>query len=306
MNNINICYTCDNNYAQYTGVSMSSILKNANKDDYIHFYIIGDNISEENKQKIDNLKEIKNCEITFIPLDKNQFKDFSKIKTTSYLTIASFFRLKLASLIQNEDKVIYLDPDTIITTSLADLFNTDINEYYCGGVADIGDKRLAKRIKLKNDEFYINSGVMVVNLRKWRNDKVEELFIKFAEENPKSIRLGDQDIINKCFAGNILKLESFWNVQVVNYCSCSDYSGFFNIIHYTGKSKPWKFGSYIPAKEHYFKYLALTQWEKPNEEWIKNSTKYGFLLYLKHRPLFFFRPGFYKYLKGFVFNKKKM
>lgn len=304
MTDIKVCYTCDNNYALYTGVSIASILCNSNQDDNLHFYIISDNISDENKTKIYNLKKIKNCEITFLPLEKKQFEDFSNIKTTSYLTIASFFRLKLSSIIKNEDKIIYLDPDTIITTSLSDLFNTNIEDYYCGGILDIGHKRIAKRLKLKNNEFYINSGVMIVNLKKWRDDNAEEAFIKYASENPKSIRLGDQDIINKCFAGNILQLESKWNVQVINYCSCSDYSGFFNILHYTGKSKPWKFGSYIPAKEHYFKYLALTQWQKPDKKWIKYSNLYGLLLYFKHRPFFFIRPGFYKYLNGFVFNKK--
>lgn len=302
MNNIKVCYTCDNNYAIYTGVSIASILYNASDEDNLCFYIISDNISEDNKQKILDLRKIRPAEINFISLDKSIFNDFTEVKTTSYLPIASFYRLKLASLIQNEDKIIYLDPDIIVNSSLNDLYNTDIENYYCGGVLDIGHKRQEKRLGLNKEEFYINSGVMLINLKKWRNNKAEEQFISNAEKNIKNIRLGDQDLINICFAGNIKNLEKKWNVQVINYCSCSDYSGNFNILHYTGKSKPWKFGSYIPAKGLYFKYLELTSWDKPDKNWHKKSTLYGIFLYIKHRPLFMFRPGFYKYLIGFVFN----
>lgn len=303
MIDINVCLTCDNNYAQHAGVVIASILKNSNADERHHIYIIENNISAENKEKIYDLKNIKNFDISFIPYNKDYFKNFEDIKTTSYLPIASFFRLAIPSSIQNIDKIIYLDPDIIVNTSLSELYNTDITDYYCGGILDIGHKRLAKKIELKKNEFYVNSGVLLINLKKWRDDNVEEMFIEYAKNNSSKIHLGDQDIINKCFAGKILQLESKWNVQVVNYSSCSDYSGYFNILHYTGHSKPWKFGSYIPAKEHYFTYLTLTKWDKPDNNWHKKSNLTGIWLYFKHRPLFLFRLRFYKYLFGFVINK---
>ena len=296
MSRINVCITCDNNYAKYASVTMASILSNALETDSYKFYIVSNDISKESKEKILQLLKIKNFEIEFITPEHNTFQEYINIRTTDHLTIASFFRLKLPTLIPKEDKIIYLDCDLIVNTSLSSLFNIDIDNYYCAAVKDVGYKRLAKRIGLGKEQFYINSGVMLVNLKKWRADNAELKLSNFAKEHPEKLVLGDQDLINICFPNEILLLDGKWNVQVVNFCSRSDYSNKFNILHYIGGSKPWKMGSYIPLKKYYFKYLEMTQWESPDIIWHLKSNILGALLYFKHRPLFMFRPGFFKSL----------
>lgn len=303
MGKINVCLTCDNNYAKYAGVTIASILENANEDDELNFFIISTDISQENKENIQKLEKIKTFTISFVNPDKELFSEYVNTKTTDYLPLASFYRLKLPSLIPAEDKVIYLDCDIVVNKSLSSMFNTDIENYYCGGVKDIGYKRLGRRISLKEGQSYINSGVLLVNLKKWRNDNAEAKLSAYAKEFPEKLFLGDQDLINICFAEQILLLDGKWNVQVVNFCSRSDYSYKFNILHYTGASKPWKMGSYIPLKGHYYKYLSLTDWEKPDNAWHIKSNLLGILLYLKHRPLFMFRPGCWKSLY-FLITKK--
>ena len=303
MSRINVCITCDNNYAKYASVTIVSILSNALETDFYKFYIVSDDISTESKEKIVQLLQIKNFEIEFISPQPDTFQDYVNIRTTDHLTIASFFRLKLPTLIPNEDKIIYLDCDTIVNTSLSSLFNINIDNYFCAGVKDVGYKRLGKRIGLGKEQFYINSGVMLVNLKKWREDNAELKLSNFAKEHPEKLVLGDQDLINICFAKEILLLDGKWNVQVVNFCSRSDYSNKFNILHYTGGSKPWKMGSYIPPKKYYFKYLKKTQWESPDIIWHLKSNILGALLYFKHRPLFMFRPGFFKSLFYLLIRK---
>ncbi len=294
MNNINVCFTCDNLYSQYAGVTIASILKNAAVDDNLSFYIISYDISEKNKNKIINLKHIKDCNITFIVPPKSLFKEFEKIKTIDYLPLVSFFRLKLSSLINDIDKVIYLDPDTIVKSSLFPLFNIDISNYYCGGVLDINYEKLGKKINLKTDKSYINSGMLLVNLKKWREENAEKQFTKCAKQYIEEIAFGDQDLINKCFDGEILILDCKWNMQVVNLCCRSQFTDEFNIIHYTGVSKPWKFASYVPLKKYYFEYLKLTDWKTPDGKQRLISDICGILLYLKQNPLFLFNPYFIK------------
>ncbi len=303
MSRINVCITCSNNYAKYASVTMASILSNALETDSYKFYIVSDDISEESRKNIEQLTEIKNFEIEFLSPEQNTFQEYVNIRTTDHLTIATFFRLKLPTLIPNEDKIIYLDCDTIVNTSLSSLFNINIDNYFCAGVKDVGYKRLGKRIGLGKEQFYINSGVMLVNLKKWRKDNAELKLSNFAKEHPEKLFLGDQDLINICFANEILLLDGKWNVQVVNFCSRSDYSNKFNILHYIGGSKPWKMGSYIPLKKYYFKYLKMTQWESPDSTWHIKSNLLGLFLYFKHRPLFMFRPGFFKSLFYLLIRK---
>ena len=303
MSRISLCITCDNNYAKYAGVTIASILSNALESDSYKFYIVSDSITDEYKDVIKQLSKIKNFEIEFVYPEKDLFSEYTNTKTTDYLPLASFYRLKLATLIPNEDKIIYLDCDTVVNTSLSSLFNINIDNYFCAGIKDVGYKRLGKRLGLTQEQTYINSGVLLINLKKWREDNAELKLSDFAKEHPEKLSLGDQDLINICFANEILLLDGKWNVQVVNFCSRSDYSNDFKILHYMGGSKPWKMGSYIPLKKYYFKYLKMTQWESPDIIWHLKSNILGALLYFKHRPLFMFRPGFFKSLFYLLIRK---
>ena len=62
---MNICLISDNNFVNYLATLIVSILKNSNDEDQFHFHIIEVDITDENKSKIIQLKEIKNCEISF-------------------------------------------------------------------------------------------------------------------------------------------------------------------------------------------------------------------------------------------------
>ena len=66
MNRINIGIACDDNYSQYAGVVIASILKNASTETDLYFYILDGGISEENKTKIASLQSVKSCEINFV------------------------------------------------------------------------------------------------------------------------------------------------------------------------------------------------------------------------------------------------
>ena len=126
MQDYNICLCADDNYAKYMGVTMASILKNAADDENIIFHIIEPNISEDTKNKLLSLKKIKNCEIKFYRVENNKYDN-----------LAICLRLLIPELINNTDKVLYLDSDIIINGSLKELFSTDIDDYYALVVKDL-------------------------------------------------------------------------------------------------------------------------------------------------------------------------
>ena len=63
---INVCFVADNNYIKPLVCTIVSILENAASETDLRIFILGNDISEENKNKISSLKYIKNCEIIFI------------------------------------------------------------------------------------------------------------------------------------------------------------------------------------------------------------------------------------------------
>ena len=266
MKEYNICLSCDNNYAQYAGVVIASILLNSDDKSFFNFYILDGNIEQENKDKIEKLKEIKDFNLNFISIDENLFEVYKKIGTHSYISLSTYYRLKLASLLPDVDNILYLDCDVIINSNLAELLEIDISEYYAAGVKDIAVNSSGYVPKLEKGNIYFNSGVLYFNLDKIRKDNIESEFEKYTIENFDKIRVGDQEIINVVCQGKIKELSSTWNVQSSNFVNRSDYTKNPNIVHYVGRNKPWKFGSINYWKNLYFNVLEKTPWAIPLEE----------------------------------------
>lgn len=292
-NEINICLACDNNYAKYAGVVIASILYNANINDHITFYILDGKISNENKTLLNSLKSIKTCDINFIPIDKNLFNEYKKVKTHKYVSLATYYRLKLPSLLPNVNKIIYFDCDFVVNTSLKELFDTDLEGHPIAGVHDI-----KKKMVLKNPT-YVNAGMLIFDIEKMRELNLEALFLDWTEKNSHKITCGDQEIINEVCKGRIKILDEEWNVQSSNFTNRSSYTHSPKGIHYVSKRKPWHFGSYSYHKNYYFKYLQLTPWALNTLSailWGRINQLVSIIKYLGYRPLFLFRPKFYQAL----------
>ena len=300
---ISVCLACDDNYSKYAGVLIASILVNADKSEELTFYILDGGISEEQKGKIRSLAYIKQCRINFVPIDNSMFDDYANIKTHRYISIATYYRLKLPTLLPEVKKIIYFDCDMVVNSSIAPLFNEDLKGCVLAGVKDINKRRLKK-----NPE-YVNAGMLVMDIDAMKRENTEEKFLEYTKAHFSEIKAGDQDIINEVLKNKIKIVDDTWNVQSSNFTNRSSYTDKPKVIHYTAKRKPWHKYSFSYHKDYYFKYLKLTPWRlSEKEEKELKSLKYKIVLllkYFKYRPLFMLRPQFYKalyysYIKPFL------
>ncbi len=292
MTKINVCISCDENYAKYASVVIASILYNAQDEDFLHFYVLDGDISSESKSKILSLTKIKPCEIDFIKVDETKLEIYKQINTHEYITLPTYYRLILSELLPDVDKIIYLDCDTVVNTSLKDLFETDLAENIIAGVLDA---RVKHKKKWKNSK-YINAGMVVFDLDKIRKEDIEQKFVQFTKNNPEKIETGDQDIINYTLEGRIKILPDEWNVQVSGFASRTSFTKRPKIIHYIGYYKPWVFGSCTFFKDLYFKYLQLTPWaltEEQQKHWYDENKKASRKNFWKKRPLCFLNPKYW-------------
>ena len=265
---INIVLSSDDSYAKYMSVTMASILYNKKASDYIHFYILDGGIAEEKKIKIHNMSS-QFCKITFINVPEDKFKNLSlNIYDNNHITIAAYFRLLIPSLI-NVDKCIYLDCDIICRSTISDLWNIDIDKNIAGAVIDIDNDKHASRLHLNK---YFNSGVLLINLKKMREENIQDLFFNFIKNEHKRIVMHDQDVLNCVLNGKIYELDKTWNCQITKTHQCKD-TGFYklskyaHILHFIGSKKPWTIKCNVPQKCEYWKYLQKTPWKESN---IKN------------------------------------
>lgn len=194
---MNVVYSSSDSYSPVAGVSLFSLLENNQSSDELNVFIIDNNISDKNKEKF-----IKTCnkfgrKLTFIPIANIEKMAGTSIDTGRW-NISTFARLFYATLLPNDvEKVIHIDCDTMVMTSLEEFWNTDMEgKIVAGSLECIGDNYKTE-IGLSKDDTYINAGNIMLNLKKIREDNTEELFKKFLREH-RQLSFVDQPVLNGC------------------------------------------------------------------------------------------------------------
>lgn len=257
---INICMASDDGYAKHMGVAISSVLNHKKHTDKLNFYILDGGISDSNKVKIDTLKKKHSFNIQYIKMDNSLFKDYP-LRGSTHFSYATYYRLLLSSLLPNVNKLIYLDCDIIVKSSLRDLYTLNINEKYILGVIDILYQENIARLNLKK---YVNAGVLLINLDEWRKNSVEEKFKTYIQNNADKIVWNDQDVLNSVLQDKLEYIDNTWNCQLVE--STGGLSFEFaqikrqaHIIHFVGPKKPWAFNNF-DFKPIYYKEVKKSPW----------------------------------------------
>jgi lipopolysaccharide biosynthesis glycosyltransferase len=241
-------------------VAMASVLKNKNPEDEIYFYVLDGGISEKNRQKILKLKSIADFEIEFIKVDKAIFET-CPIRQSDHISRAAYYRLILPGVCSGEDKLLYLDCDIVVKDTLADLFETELDDCYMAMVEDVSALKHEICLGLKQ---YCNNGVMVIDTEKWRRDSIGQKCLEYIRNNQEILLYHEQDALNILFEDRIKLLDKTWNAQVSS-AQVSLSSGFnelgktAKVIHFVGPNKPWSHKD-NPFGHLYFEYLELTPW----------------------------------------------
>lgn len=301
MMNLSVVYSSDNNYAQHVGVSMLSLFENNKEFKNINVYLIENNISIENKSKLEEICRKYYRAIRFIGFD--EFSDKLNLNIGNAISLNSYARLFLASVIEtNIDKIIYLDCDSIINNTLYDLWNLDINEYYVAGVCDTVSDNTKLRIKMDLHSPYLNAGMLLINLKKWREEGVERKFIEFIASNNGQVFHHDQGTINGVLKEKFLILHPKYNAmttfftmsknEIIQYYGLKDYYSEVELleakkkpvfIHYTPAfvNRPWIKGCKHPLAARYHEYLEMSPWKgrRLEEDKRRVGEKFVALLY---------------------------
>jgi lipopolysaccharide biosynthesis glycosyltransferase len=130
-----------------------------------------------------------------------------------------------------------------------------------------------KRLGFNDDDVYFNSGVLLINLKYWREHDCQSQLFEFIDNHKNEFPLPDQDPLNIIFKDSKLHLDLRYNLQPIAlykdyYVSFPwhKYEDEFRraqvnpaIIHYAGV-RPWEKRCKHPYKEEWFKYRAMTKW----------------------------------------------
>lgn len=254
MNVIPIVFAIDNNVVMQCGVTITSLLMNAEARTFYDIYILCNQsqLMDENKKVLQlAFAGEKGCKISFVDVGES-FKE-SEGLAEGHITTATYFRLAIPALFPQFDKVIYADIDMIFQQDLSELYQSSLpHEELVAAVLDlaIDDKyyfmsKLPARIG-KNEKDYFNAGFLVMNLEQMRKADVQEELTRHAKIK---YDMNDQDVLNIVCNGKVQFLPSMFNFQpghFANYLwgkekSEISFEELFKrgTIHYTGMLKPW-------------------------------------------------------------------
>lgn len=281
---MNILFSSDDNYARHLGVAMYSLMIHHKKAKRLNFFVVDNHISEDNLSKLRQVVEgFSNSAITFIPFD-SYLKEL-KLDMPWPISMSAYARLFAADLLSKDiDRVLYLDCDMIINHDLSELWEYDLSDYCIGAVQDQVSTKVKEAVGMNPNSPYFNSGMLLVDLKKWRELDVCSKAMDFIKQHKGRVTHHDQGVLNALFCNKWKRLPLKYNVMTVNYLMSlskihhfyKDQSSFYSeqevdtskftplILHYTPSftSRPWEENCLHPLRSLYTIIINRTPWNK--------------------------------------------
>jgi len=276
---IDIAACTDRNFVMPTGVMMQSVcVNNPDVDIVFHIIVDGDVTDDDKRDLRDITVPFEGKSIVFYLASEYVKKiNFPALENRFGLTKTTYYRLWLAEIIPNDiDKILYLDGDVIVRHSLLPLWNTDLEGNAVGAVAN-EDVELFVRLKISRELGYFNAGVLLIDLKYWRENHVTKEFLEYISLHSTEIVFHDQDVLNVVFrekkkwlpieynfAHYFLKKHvgsDFWKYEEEVRKVMRDPT----IVHFTNNTigKPWN--KYQrnphPFRSSFYKYQNQTRWK---------------------------------------------
>ena len=323
-----ILYATDKNYCELCAVSLYSLLSHLSEKVVIH---IIESSLEERKDDLRKIADQFGCDIDFIPIE-----DISKRLVDAgippyrggYSPYARFFISDYVS----EGRVLYLDCDTLIKEDLSSLIHFDLKGNPLGAVIDQSTSYVNVLIGHKQHDKYYNSGILLFDMEKCREQNVPEKFLQAVKTiDLSNTFLGaDQEIMNVAFfnqfatlpvSANMMFTCRFFKPKQIYSVSTKSESDYYTeeefdranikplIIHFAGGApyQPWREEGVYYMDEDADAWFETCESLYPNGKYDLNKLRAIKSSSSKRRRFFNTAgkfPGLYCFLKGKYRNIK--
>ncbi|WP_181304117.1 glycosyltransferase family 8 protein [Rufibacter sp. XAAS-G3-1] len=261
---ITIVCVCDDHYFVHLAALIKSIEVNHTSGEKLLFYIVEDSVSVQSKRKLlDSINESMTT-LHFIKMDECAPVDVKLPVDSSSYPLNIYMRLFIAYFLpQHIEKIIYLDVDIIVQRDISILWEQELRGNTVAAVQDHWVKIVSrwggvdnyKEFGLQADTKYFNTGLLIIDLKKWRENNITAKVIKCIKSNREYAHFPDQYGLNVVLADTWLELNPLWN------CFAYQDGPEPFLIHFTGRKPIYK--SYYFKEEYkktFYKYLKLTKW----------------------------------------------
>ena len=298
---LNLLYQFNEKYAPYAGVSITSVLVNNLEAEEVRIYVLGEDLTDATKSKLENLVQEYQRNLMFLDSEKL----IQKMKTLNMPTYRGSYAANMRLfpdevLVEVVDRVLYLDADTIVNAGVDELFTLDMHGKTIGMVLDSLGESHKEQIGLSVEDEYFNSGVILFDMKKWRENRYSEKICRHVAEKRSHYPAPDQDLLNVVCKNDIVRLDIKYNFQPVHSA--------FSVKQYYQIMRPTVYYSSEQIQEvrehaviyHCFRFLGEFPWHEDNLHPFKDL----FEFYLEKSPWRIYRKS--KATAGIVIKMEKV
>ncbi|VFS51504.1 Lipopolysaccharide 1,2-glucosyltransferase [Budvicia aquatica] len=245
-----IAFGVDESFIKPAGVTITSIIAN-NPEEFLHFHIFTSSILELDLTKIEEIKTNK-IAITLYLVDSTAFSTF---QVRENLPISVYYRMLSPEILKEvTDRVLYIDADILCLNSISNLKEIDFKDnIICAVNHQEFSASHINSLNLKNNNYYFNAGVMLINIPLWISNNIFDMFVN--KITSQDFQYLDQDVLNILLEERVHYLSGKYNLF---YSEKNTLLKDTIFMHFVGSPKPWK--SWSPDITLYLNYYRKSPW----------------------------------------------
>lgn len=306
---MHIVYASDDNFAEIMGISIVSLFENNKNMKEIIIYILDSGVKSKNKNRIESVFQYYNRPAP-VWIEATNINDVLGMNVKQDRgSLSQFARLFVSSLLPEDlDRVLYLDCDVIIDNSLKQLWSMDMGGKVVSALLDAFAPLYRRNLGLKKNDIMFNSGVMLIDLRRWKEERIEDKILKLIKKYGGQVPQGDQGALNAVLSHETALLDPRFNSVTIFYDFTYDNMLIYRkppvfyskekveeaiknpvIIHYTTSflsRRAWIEGSEHPYANKWLEYKAMSPWkDEPLRGYHVKKWKLYYIKFYKVLPI---------------------
>lgn len=252
MSKLYLAIATDDNYAKYAAIAIQSVIDTLANDWCLDITVFDGGIHDDSRNLLMNISNKSGADIRFY--DSTADTSFDGLPAMGHWTKAMYYRLSVGEAIPRDaSRVIYIDCDVLVMTSLHRLFETDLGDAWLGAVENPDDSRLVP-LNITKSKKYFNSGVLLIDLKAWRENELKRRALDICIKLQGNLVSPDQDILNVLYDGYVKFIDWGWNAQSSMFQRKKYWAMLrkrANIYHFTTNAKPWNADDPHPMADEY-------------------------------------------------------
>ncbi|EQD98317.1 glycosyltransferase family 8 protein [Helicobacter pylori] len=207
-------------------------------------------------------------------------------------------RLFLASLFLQYDKIIMFDADTLFLNDVSESFFIPLDGYYFGAAKDFSSPKSPKHFQIEREkaprqafslyehylkekdikilyENHYNVGFLIVNLKLWRADRLEERLLNLTRQKGQRVFCPEQDLLTLACYQKVLILPYIYNTHpfMANQKRFIPNRQEIVMLHFYFVGKPWISPTALYSKEWHEILLKTPFYAEYSVKFLKQMTE---------------------------------